>query len=136
MIKSLTPKDIPFVLALEEEYKLSSCVISQSAKTWILTHEDENIGFITWIESEDSVDLLNIAISPNYSNQGHGSDLLKSWLTSLKSQGIKHCFLEVNASNVNAIQLYKKHGFIINRIRKGYYQTTQEDAVEMRFDYE
>jgi [ribosomal protein S18]-alanine N-acetyltransferase len=136
MIKSLTSKDIPFVLALEDEYKLSSCVTGQSAKTWILTHEEENIGFITWIESEDSVDLLNIAINPDYSNKGYGSTLLSTWLTSLKSKGIKHCFLEVKASNVNAIEFYKKHGFIINRIRKGYYQTTQEDAVEMRVDYE
>ncbi|MBS3991004.1 MAG: ribosomal protein S18-alanine N-acetyltransferase [Erysipelothrix sp.] len=136
MIKSLTSIDIPFVLALEDEYKLSTCVNSQSAKTWILTHEEESIGFITWIESEDNADLLNIAISSDYSNQGYGSVLLSTWLSSLKSQGIKHCFLEVKASNVHAIEFYKKHGFIINRIRKGYYQATQEDAVEMRVDYE
>ncbi len=136
MIKPLTPNDVSFVVALEKEYDLSSCVDTSNSKTWIISNEMENIGFITWIESEDSADLLNIAISSKFSHQGYGSILLTAWLHTLKSFGIKHCFLEVHTSNTSAISFYKKHGFIINRVRKGYYQTTQEDAIEMRYDYE
>lgn len=136
MIKPLTQSDVSFVVALEKEYNLSSCVDISNSKTWMISNEAENIGFITWIESDENADLLNIAISPKYSHQGYGSSLLTSWLLSLKSFGIKHCFLEVHTSNTNAVNFYKKHGFIVNRIRKGYYQTTQEDALEMRYDYE
>jgi ribosomal protein S18 acetylase RimI-like enzyme len=136
MIKPLTQSDVSFVVALEKEYNLSSCVDISNSKTWMISNEAENIGFITWIESEDSVDLLNIAISSKFSHQGYGSILLTSWLHSLKSHGIKDCFLEVHTLNTRAIDFYIKHGFIINRVRKGYYQATQEDALEMRYNYE
>lgn len=136
MIKAMTSIELPYVLKLEKEYDLSSCVESQHSKTLIISVEEEVIGFITWNESEDSADLLNIAISPKHSHQGYGSQLLNTWLMTLKTQEFKHFFLEVHALNVNAINFYKKHGFVLNRIRKGYYQTTQEDALEMRYDYE
>lgn len=132
MIKTLTPFDVPFVTTLESEHKLASWVDSYNTKTWILSNELKPIGFITWFESEDSAEILNIAISTQFISCGYGSKLLKTWLKLLNSMGIKHFFLDVHASDTKAINFYKKHGFMINRIRKGYYQSIQEDALEMR----
>ena len=39
--------------------------------------------------------------------------------------------LEVRVSNVAAISLYKKYGFIIANIRKSYYSDNHEDAYLM-----
>lgn len=132
MIKTLTPLDIPFVTALESEHELASWVDCYNTKTWILSNEFEPIGFITWFESEDSAEILNLAISIQFISLGYGTVLLKTWLKSLNSMGIKHFFLDVHASDTRVINFYKKHGFMVNRIRKGYYQSTQEDALEMR----
>jgi ribosomal-protein-alanine N-acetyltransferase len=47
-------------------------------------------------------------------------------------EGITEGFLEVRASNRGAIDLYQKTGFVIEGIRKGYYDDTGEDALIMR----
>ena len=40
-------------------------------------------------------------------------------------------FLEVRKSNLAAVNLYKKHGFINVRVRKDYYNDPVEDAIVM-----
>ena len=45
--------------------------------------------------------------------------------------GIKWFTLEVRASNLPAINLYKKYGFETNGIREKYYQDNNEDALIM-----
>jgi ribosomal-protein-alanine N-acetyltransferase len=47
------------------------------------------------------------------------------------SLGAVMAALEVRASNEAAITLYRKYGFEVNRVRKGYYRDNLEDALEM-----
>jgi ribosomal-protein-alanine acetyltransferase len=135
MIRPITDNDIKFVQDLEEAHHLTPCVLTPLAQTWIYEKDSKPVGFLTWIQTEDSADLLNIAIEVNSMRCGFGKALLTQWQDHLKSLGMKQCFLEVRAKNYSAIAFYVKHGFVINRLRKNYYEATNEDAYEMRIDY-
>jgi len=65
-------------------------------------HESEN-GAIVWIRE--------VAIMPEYQNQGIGRKLLKQALSCGKKYGAKKAFLAVDECNTSAIHLYKSFGF-------------------------
>lgn len=83
-----------------------------------------DIGYITYKDLGESIDIYNTAISRIYQNQGYGKLLFES-LFELK----KDLILEVRVSNLRAISFYKGLGFKEIRVIKNYYQT--EDAVVM-----
>lgn len=84
------------------------------------------IGCLWAIANEAHITLL--AIAPQYRRQGLASLLLLTLLEQAISFNLEWATLEVNINNINAINLYKKFGFIELGIRKGYYQSTGEDA--------
>ncbi|MDE6707412.1 MAG: ribosomal protein S18-alanine N-acetyltransferase, partial [Oscillospiraceae bacterium] len=81
----------------------------------------------------DTADLTNIAVAPEFRNQGIASKLLKFLLQELKNY---HIFLEVRISNIPAIKLYQKFHFKQVGIRKRFYQNPIEDAILMQYGEE
>jgi len=76
----------------------------------------------------------SIACHPLYKNKGYASALM-DYLFSLKnSEGIETVYLEVRKTNVPAIGLYRKFGFVPCGLRKNYYANPTEDAVVMKRD--
>lgn len=69
-----------------------------------------------------------LGIHPDYRRQGFGTLLLLSLLNDAIARELQWATLEVNVNNSQAINLYKKFGFEVAGIRKGYYQVTGEDA--------
>ena len=84
----------------------------------------------------DEVELLVVAVAPQYSRQGLGRALLRSVLSIL---GEVDVFLEVRESNVRALGLYQGLGFQQVGLRKNYYppvrsDSPRENAVVMKLD--
>ncbi len=77
-------------------------------------------------------ELLKIAVLPDHRRNGVGIKLLKTLETQLQKLGNIELFLECRESNLAALKLYKKTGFIVTGHRKKYYRDTQEDAVIMK----
>ena len=78
----------------------------------------------------DEGNLDNIAVAPHCRRQGV-ADALLSTLTNFGRTSLSVLLLEVRASNLPAIALYEKHGFVPVGRRKDYYQTPREDALLM-----
>ena len=94
--------------------------------------EDEKvIGFFIASFSLLEGHLLNISVAPNMKRQGIGNELLKKAENISNKFGIKEIFLEVRESNQEAINFYKKNGFVEVGIRKNYYKLYEgrEDAL-------
>lgn len=87
---------------------------------------------------DEELHILNIAVRPELQGRGFGSYLLKELLELAQRRGVRYSFLEVRKSNVRAQDLYYKHGFVANGIRREYYSDNLEDAVlmERRLDQE
>lgn len=76
--------------------------------------------------------VISIAVLPGYRRMGIGKALLLEALKAMvKHYGARECYLEVRVSNTPAINLYKKVGFEISRVIKGYY-ADGEDAYLMQ----
>lgn len=75
----------------------------------------------------DEGHITNIAVSPDFRNNGVGTILLTEMIKVCKEQGIQRFTLEVRRSNKHALQLYLKFGFQEVGVRKNYYGN--EDAL-------
>jgi len=75
--------------------------------------------------------ITNIAVHPEYRQNGIGSLLLESLIDIAKKEGISRMTLEVRKSNFVARKLYRKYGFEECGMRKSYYADNGEDAIIM-----
>lgn len=101
---------------------------------WVMLLDNAVVGYSLMSVVLDEAELLNISIAAPYQKQGHGYTLLAQMLDSAKARNVTHLFLEVRKSNISAIALYEKMGFVEVSVRRGYYPSTEgrEDAVIMR----
>lgn len=83
----------------------------------------------------DEAHITNVAISPTHRKQGFGEVLMQEAIRIVKEKKVTAMTLEVRPSNVAALALYHKLGFILQGIRKNYYEDTHEDALIMWTDW-
>ncbi|HUU38952.1 MAG TPA: ribosomal protein S18-alanine N-acetyltransferase [Candidatus Desulfaltia sp.] len=87
------------------------------------------IGYVMfWVIGED-VQINNIALHPDFRGMGIGEQVLRQVIEQVKFRGARLISLEVRPSNTAAVSLYKKLGFKLLAIRKGYYTIPPEDAL-------
>ncbi|MDD4600336.1 Ribosomal-protein-alanine acetyltransferase [bioreactor metagenome] len=79
----------------------------------------------------DEAHITNVAILPDYREQGLGKRLFASMIHQANSRGTIRMTLEVRVSNTAAQKLYKGFGFTVCGLRRGYYTDNQEDALIM-----
>ena len=101
---------------------------------YIIALDEENnavVGFVgAWIIVGEA-SITNIAVTSNYRNKGIANYLIKSLIKTCLDLNCYLINLEVRASNIKAQNLYKKNGFLVDGLRKGYYEDNKEDAILM-----
>ena len=105
----------------------------ESPHTAVLLAEGEDgavLGYAVLSAVLDEGNLDNLAVAPRCRRQGV-ADALLSALTDFGRTNLSALLLEVRASNLPAIALYEKHGFVPVGRRKDYYNTPKEDALLM-----
>lgn len=85
---------------------------------------------VVWLVLEEA-HIGTLAVRPGYRQEGIAQQLLAKALLEAAQSGAEYALLEVRVSNQAAQNLYKKFGFEVVGLRKGYYQDTREDAVLM-----
>lgn len=80
-------------------------------------------------------DMMNIAVRPAYRGQGIGTELVNQLVNRLKENQVYCLTLEVRRSNIQAIELYEKIGFVQIGRRPNYYCNPKEDALILRKDF-
>lgn len=84
-----------------------------------------------WIV-DGEVRINNLAVREGSRRQGHGKALLRHLMGLGRRLGCKTATLEVRPSNLPALSLYARLGFMEVNRRKNYYTDTHEDALVMR----
>jgi len=79
----------------------------------------------------DEAHIGTLAVLPEYRGRSIAKKLLAQALLEAIRCGATHALLEVRSSNQSAFHLYKKFGFEVVGVRKGYYQDNDEDALLM-----
>ena len=75
--------------------------------------------------------ISNVAVSPQHRKKGLADALIKRIVEISHEKELAFITLEVRRSNIPAISLYEKHGFVKVGIRKNYYDLPKEDAILM-----
>jgi ribosomal-protein-alanine N-acetyltransferase len=137
--------DLPDVLAIENDIYpypwtrgnfLDS--LYSSYETWILRDAGGALAaYFLMMYAVDEAHLLNITVRRGLHGKGIGRMQLDKVRALALEQGMSSILLEVRPSNVRAMQIYQRYGFIQIGNRKGYYpaaNNTREDAVVMRLE--
>lgn len=88
---------------------------------WVIEEERKIIGFSIILVQSEQVEIINIALLPEFQKKGGGRQLLNEILNYCKECEIPKINLEVRKSNRSAIAFYRKFGFKEDGIRKNYY---------------
>ena len=139
-IRKMREEDIDEVYRIEEDlfpmpWPKRSFVfeVSNRSTTYaIVATEDETIiGYaIGWFVT-DELHIGNVAVRRDRQGTGVGRELLEDFLREASTREASCVTLEVRASNVKAIGLYRRYGFKGVAIRRGYYTDNGEDAMVM-----
>lgn len=79
------------------------------------------IGFATYSIIYERGEIVDIIIEPKMRFRGYGLKLLNFIVEMIRKNGCVNITLEVNSTNVAAINLYNKLGFEVVAVRKKYY---------------
>jgi len=134
IVRNVGPDDIYTVIDLEYqnfEYPYPPEVINFLYEfhrdTFLVAEKDENvIGFVIGIVQKKEGHVLVIAIRDDYKKRGIGTFLMKKLIDAYKKKGITRLELEVRASNVAALSMYRNLGFKITNRLKHYYENGED----------
>jgi ribosomal-protein-alanine N-acetyltransferase len=103
---------------------------------WLMRDAGTAVGYAVVLCVLDEAHLLNISVVHAVQGRGLGNRLLEYLLSTARNGGIRQFFLEVRPSNLAALALYRRAGFVEISRRKGYYPSPdgREDAIVMRLE--
>ena len=93
---------------------------------------DELVGYIAAWVLNGKARIDSMAVADQHRRCGIGSAMVDFALRHFREQGFKEVELEVRPANQNAIELYKKLGFIETGIKPRYYEADGSDALLMK----
>ena len=100
------------------------------AAPWVAYTETGLVGFavVRWVRGEPAAEIENVLVEQHHRRQGVGTALIQSCLRWATGAGASATRLEVRASNLGALALYRGLGFASAGVRRGYYAGPVEDA--------
>ena len=132
-LTTLTETDLNRILSLErlcfsDPWRPAMFRVSEQEGIILVEAEDVLVGYGCYLVVLDECHILNVAVHPDHRRKGIGRQLVEHMMA--VRDGIRDVYLEVRPTNRAAVQLYKRMGFDVIGLRKGYYQDG-EDAVIM-----
>ena len=104
----------------------------RNTRTYIVArYNGDVVGYAGMMFLGFEAHVTNIAVDPDVHSLKIGSRMLLTLITEAIARGSDRVSLEVRISNDIAQDMYRKFGFEIESIRKGYYIETNEDAYFM-----
>ena len=98
--------------------------------------EEKLAGYIGGRTIAGETEIFNVAVSPEFRRKGIAKALIEKFIETVREKETQVIFLEVRTSNLSAISLYEKSGFVFCGIRKDYYTDPKENALLMRLAFD
>lgn len=136
----MTRSDLDAVLEIERksfEQPYSREILAQELKIKaahlrVATYRRKVIGYIDFWLVHDEMELISIAVHPEFKRCGVGEGLMQEMIRFAYQNEARFIYLDVRRSNESAQQLYEKFGFEKAGVRRRYYSDNQEDAIIMK----
>lgn len=143
-IREFEPQDVAEIAELEKvcfsdpwsENSIES-ELHNPLSCWLVAVENNRVvGYVGSQTVLDGSDMMNIAVAPDVRRRGIAQALVSNLIGRLKERNSRCLILEVRVSNLPAIALYEKMGFIQIGRRRNYYQNPKEDALILRKEWD
>lgn len=140
IIRQMQIEDVPAIAELEKicfsdpwsENSIAS-ELDNPLSYWLVAEDNKKIaGYVGSQAVLDAADMMNLAVSPDYRQQGVGQALVNALVDHLRQNNVIALLLEVRVSNTAAISLYEKLEFAQVGRRPRYYHNPREDALILR----
>lgn len=137
-IRPMKENDIPSVFEIEKLcfptsywkesdllYELKENPVSN---VWVIELSNAQLGlksicgYVDYWNTYESATISRIAVHPDIQRQHLASELMKEVIDDCKAKKTVTITLEVRESNIAAINLYKKFGFVVSHIKPHYYK--------------
>ena len=136
----MTADHVPSVAALEvlcfsDPWSQNSVAseLNNPLSLWLVAvEEDAVVGYVGSQTVMGETDMMNVAVHPDHRRRGIAEMLVTALSHDLKERDNVCLTLEVRASNMPAIGLYEKLGFVQVGMRKNYYRNPREVALILR----
>ena len=100
---------------------------------WVLKTSDKTqVGIVTFQSVPPEMQILRLAIKPDWRKQGLGQFMLEQLEIVANSKNIKSLWIEVSSLNKAARALYYKQGYKEKGIRKNYFRNPLDDALLLK----
>lgn len=118
------------------EKSISSELCNPLSLWMVAVDEGKVVGYVGSQSVLGWSDMMNLAVSPDYRRRGIGEKLVAMLVEELRNRKNTCLTLEVRVSNLSAIALYEKFGFVAVGKRPNYYHNPKEDALIMRKEWQ
>lgn len=144
VLRRMQQEDVEGVMIIENmvvEFPWTPSIFSDCIRVgygcWVLSEEDEILGYGLVSVSANEGHVLNICIHKEKQRLGLGERMMRHLIKEAQRQYCDSIYLEVRVSNFSAIALYKKLGFTQIGERKDYYpaQEGREDALVLSLSF-
>ena len=138
-IVPMSDRHISQIAALESECfsepwseeGLTSELTNTQARFFVCEEENEVLGYMGMHIILDECYIANVAVYPQHRRRGIGEMLVKHCTAIAEKENCCFITLEVRKSNLKAIALYEKNGFITVGERKDFYSRPKENGLIM-----
>jgi ribosomal-protein-alanine N-acetyltransferase len=140
VLRPMGASDVPQVVAIERgafaspwraDHFLHEIRDNPFATNRVVEHAGRVVAYAcVWIVDEE-MKINNFAVHEDFRRRGLGAALLEAMLRKARRSGCRVATLEVRPSNLAALWLYRRHGFVEVARRKNYYAVEGEDAIVM-----
>ena len=141
-IEQISKKDVPSVAEIEKEcfstpFSEADIIEYIGNPLWhffVAKLENEVVGYLSFTKIIDECQIVNVAVLESARQMGVGTLLIENLLDFCRQNGVIKLFLEVRESNVPAIKLYEKFGFLAAGVSKNHYSMPTENALLMNLE--
>ncbi|XP_030462459.1 uncharacterized protein LOC115682386 [Syzygium oleosum] len=128
--KRLFPKHESLARSFEEELR------KKNTGLLYLELDGEVAGYVmyAWLSSL-CASITKLAVKESCQRQGHGGSLLRAAMQKCRERKVQRVSLHVDPLRAPAMNLYKKLGFQVDSLIRGYY-SSDRDAYRMFLDFD
>lgn len=137
-IRPMTADDLDAVLAIEQasyptpwrREHFEHEIAAPYSFPFVADHDGIVVGYVCLMSLFEEAQILDIAVAPGQRGRGVARMLMDHAISVAREKDAELLALEVRASNIAAITLYERCGFVRTGIRSKYYEGV-DDAVLM-----
>jgi ribosomal-protein-alanine N-acetyltransferase len=133
LVRNAVSADFPTLLKIDKAsfppgiaydfVELSYFMRRKGARTLVAEVDGDIVGFLLLeiMSRRTAATLVTIDIRAEYRRRGYGTELLDRSEQILREASISRYELQVDTANADALEFYRRHGFVIANTLKDYY---------------